>query len=356
MTDVVEVFETMTGKPRLVVQASAGAWTRRLTGNGQCTFEFRLLDLGLPAATVDALFKERARSIAIHDGTTVVYMGVVMATDYDDDTGVLQVETHEGRVFARWRMLAGVNNITAADMEADGLSAEAAAGMIVDRITGWTGWELPIDRTTVGAGDFEIDNLWYDFRYAEDLFQDIEKRGYEVDLHPVRLSSGYFRWQLRVAQRINTGVRSLPRSARKSPLTKLRIRTDAANQVTGVLVLGKGEGTDKITAWAGNPTAEGIPVADVVRDAGDVASKTQLQKIADATWAEQRYRTEQWSYSIRVDDPDAPFSLAETLPGRRHKIYLQGNRRKPDGWYENRVIALAGNVGSRTVTPEVQPW
>lgn len=353
---IAEVFELMTGRPKLVVEPSAAPWTRRLTGNGACTFEFKLADMDLPPETIDSLFKERARGIAIRDGNTVAYAGVIMATDYDDDTETLKVETHEVRVFVRWRMLAGVNNITAADMHADGLSAAAAAGMIVDRITGWTGWEMPIDYTTTGAGDFEIENYWYDFRYAEDLFQDIEKRGYEVDLHPVRLSTGWYRWQLRVASRIETGRRSIPKDAPKSPITGLRIRTDAMNQVTGVLVTGKGEGTDKRTAWAGSPTAEGIAVADVIRDAGDIDSQAELQKIADATWAEQRSRIEQWSFTLHLNDPDAPVSLADALPGRRFRIWLQSNRRKPRAWYDQRVIALSGDLSGRVVKPEVQPW
>ncbi|MGK9222074.1 MULTISPECIES: hypothetical protein [unclassified Microbacterium] len=356
-----EVFDTMTGAPRLPVRPSAAPWTRRLTGTGTCQYTFQLDDMRtrngarLSAGTIDGLFKERARSIALRRGNTVAYAGIIMATDYDDDSGVMTVETHEARVFARWRMLAGVNNITAAQMEADGLSAEAAAGMITERILGWSGWEMPIDFTTTGAGDFKIDNQWYDFRYAEDLYQEIEKRGYEIDLHPVRTAAGY-RWQLRVAQRINTGVIRLPQHPRRSIVTNLKIKTDAASQVTGVLVRGKGEGTDTLTAWAGSPTQFGIPVSDVVRDAGDVSDLTTLQGIANATWAEFQARTEQWSFGLMLDDPAMPVTLSQVLPGRRLDIDLRGNRRKPDDIYQRRVIALAGDALGKNVRPEVHPW
>lgn len=351
----VELFDTKTGASRLKVDSlvSAASWARRLTGNGQGRFTFKTD--GLTAARVDALFRERERTVAVHDGTSVAFAGVIMSTDWDDASRSLTVETVEIRAAIRWRMLAGVANITDGSLKATGLSAAAAVGRIVQRATQWAAaWALPFDYTTTGGGDFVLNAEWYEFRYAEDMIQEVEKRGIEVDFHPV-LSSGSLRWSVRVAPKITAGVVTLPVKAGKTLLIGLKYKTDATDQVTGVLARGGGEGTDTVTAWAGNSGSSGIPIADVIRDAGDVSDPVELQKIANATFNEQQARVVQWSFDVRTDDPVAPLDISKVLPGRGFKLSIRSHPRIPDGDPQVRVIAVSGGLG-RTVKTEVQPW
>ncbi|GGD33051.1 hypothetical protein GCM10010915_11790 [Microbacterium faecale] len=349
---IVSVCETKTGDHVLDIPVTSMSWPSRLNGNGRGRFTIPLREISTDPAFTSALFQKRARMIVVHDGETVGHAGVIMTDDWSERTGLLSLSTYEIRNYWLWRMTAGVNNIQyEGDLKASGLSALGAVRRVVQRSMQWDGWEMPIDPPMDGSGSIDLDVDWFEFRYLEDIIQDIERHGYEVWLEP-RLTSNGVRFTTRVGRAITNGDFDLPVSTMKSAVADLAVKGDATRQVTGVLGLGNGSGTDSLIAWSGLPFAEGIPVADVVRNEPDVKRADALQAITNDEFTENRTPVEQWSFPVVLDDV---LTLDKIRIGRVLHMDVRDSIRIPDGQYTRRVIAISGDRSNR-VTVEVHPY
>lgn len=353
MEPTVTVYETMTGDKCLDITAAvvSKSWPCRLNGQGRGRFVIKLARISKDPAVTGTLFKERARMIGVHDGTAVGHVGVIIDSDWDEATGLLTLETYELRTYWTWRMTAGVNNIYAGDLKATGLSASGYVRHVVQRSMQWDGWQLPIDLPGDGSGGWVLDVDWFDFRYIEDIIQDLERTGYEVLLEPYLTETGV-RFRTRVEIPITSGEMDLPASTMKTAIPSIKVKRSSSRQVTGVLALGNGSGTDSLIAWQGDFAAEGIPVSDVVRNEPDVKRPVTLQGVADNEFAENRRPTEQWSFPIMLDDV---VTLTRIRLGRILHLDVRGSVRIPDGRYLMRVIALTGGDTNK-ITLEVQSY
>lgn len=349
----VTVYETMTGDECLDVTAAvvSKSWPCRLNGQGRGRFMVKLAKISTNPTVTEALFKERARMIGVHDGTAVGHVGVIIDSDWDEKRGLLTVETYEIRTYLSWRMTAGVNNITAGDLKASGISASGYVRRVIQRSMNWDGWQMPIDLPGDGTGGWVLDVDWFDFRYLKDIIDGFERTGYEVLFEPYLTDTGV-RFRTRVARPITNGEMDLPASTMKTAIPELRVRRSSSRQVTGVLALGNGSGTDSLIAWQGDFAAEGIPVADVVRNESDVKRADTLQDVADNEFAENRTPTEQWSFPVMLDDV---MTLTRIRLGRILHLDVRGSVRIPDGRYQMRVIALSGGDTNK-ITVEVQGY
>ncbi len=355
----VEVFNSVTGLSQLPVQAESAPATARITGAGTCQFKFKLDDLaerGIGKDKARELFAPRANFIAVHDGgSRVPYAGLILKRNpLDDAGGTLNVSTTEFRLATSWRMTAGVDNVRAGDLFATGRSASGALRRILQRMTLWSpDWRFPLDWESLvdGPGDIDVDAPWYSTLQIEDLIQDLEDRGYEVQFRPYRTEAGSLRIAPRIEKKIATGISDFSATAIKSKITGLEPVEDATRQYTGVLAAGTGSGSDTLFAYAGVGGVAGIPISDVRRDFSEITSQAALQQAAEAELERYKFPIEQWSYEIDLDDAGLGWEHVEL--GRRQMLDVRRHRWIPDGLYEKRVIATTTGLNGK-VKVEVQ--
>ena len=368
-----EVYDSITGQSILPLEPAAAFATRRMTGAGLGVVVFQLADLydrfargGMDFAAAktwmrDSLFKARRRMIAFHDGGSLVpYAGFIMKRGtVDDAAGTLTLDLQEFRLAASWRMTSGVGNIQDANLVVKNVSPQAALRAILDRMINMGGiggrWGFPVDLTALStaAGSLDVDAQWYDSKYIEDLLQELEEKGYEIDFNPVRLASGSLSIVPRIAETIqSSAVSDFSVSAAKSAITKLAVTEDHAVQFTGVLGAGIGSGSDTVFSPAFNPPDTGIPFSDVRRDFIDLRTEATVGAAAQAELTRYLHGVEQWSFEINLDA--AGLSWEHVQIGRRIRLDVRGHWWIPDGQYVKRVIAATPTLGSGTVQIEVQ--
>lgn len=357
------VHDARTGDPLLPVTPSGGDCTRRITGNGSGSHLFKLLDeeTGLDRATARDLFEPNRRLLAVKWDGYPVYAGFCQVADYERSTGTLTVPHVEFRQQLRYRLTYGVGNAgpIPGDPEGDGqgdLSVTArshsgAARAAFARAMQWnSAWTLPIDLPLDGAGPFSAAWKWYDNKTIEDLLQEIEAEGYEVDLHPYLTSSGQLRFRPRIGAPIVEGAADLPVTAEESDVVDLKVKLDGTKQLTGVIMGGNGSEADKLLAAVGSTPGPDILIRDVYRS-NDVTDPTALARIAAAELAADRYPIEQWSFGVNLAGATSPLDL---LPGSVLQMDTYGDPWITDGPHPQRVVSLKVDM-STTATPEVQP-
>lgn len=350
------IHDTRTGAHLMEVHPSACSWTRRLTGTGTGSVSFPLLDsaTAIPRGTIRDLLKPTARTLVVKWGTHVAFAGMVTDTSYARDTGVVTANVTEIRTLFVKRMTGGVNQYGSAwNFSYSGRSAAGAARAILTRAMAPSSeWELPIDLPANGSGSLSRQVDFYETMTISDLLQEVEDQsGTTVDFRPY-LASGVLRWEARTVGASQTfGVSDLPVSPAESRVTGLTVKMNGTKQVTGVLALGNGTGEDMITAYAptGGSGATEIPVRDEKREAKDLKTTSGLQRFADAEYAKWSHVREQMSFKVRLGGDLTPIDVQ---PGRLLRMDVRRDPWLPDGVRQQRVIALAGDMGLG-VTPEV---
>lgn len=370
----VEVYDSLTGDSILPVEAAVAGPTRRMTGSGEGEFTFKLADLyerlgdngmSFEAAKTymrDTLFKSRRRMIGVHDGGTVMpYAGFIMKrASINDAAGTLTVSTSEFRIAAMWRMLTSVKDVQAGTLVATGKSAQGALRLILDRMVNQNPnplFDFPLDLGALadGSGPYGIDAQWYDTFFIEDLLQQLEEKGLEIDFNPTRVAStGRLSIVPRIATTIqSTAITDLTTGSAKSAVLDLQVVEDSTVHLTGVLAGGTGSGSDTKFEWAGDPPGVDIPYSDVRRDFPDLKDATALQQAASAELDKYIDGVEQWSFAINLDD--AGLGWEHVQIGRRVRLDVRNHWWIPDDQYVKRIIAARlSTIGSSTVTVEVQ--
>lgn len=350
------IHDTMSGDPIVQVHPAACSGTSRLTGRGDATVTFSLDGTSIPlpwqgytTPTSRMLVKQWDRP---GQDPIVQFAGYFIEPEYDKDAASVTVDAKELRQLLDVRPF-GAAHLVASDPASWELRitsrsiAGAVRALLTRAITYSAESALPLDLPADGSGTYSRDFHAWDQITTADALADIEAMGYEVHFRPYK-TAGQLRFQVLVAPKVQlTPVRDLAGMTPESPVVGLRVRFPGANQLTGVVAVGKGTGPDtKLRGATSNPGV--IPARDSKVSAKDIDDETQLQAIADAEMAAAASVTEDVSFAVRLADPvDAGW----VLPGTQVRIDMTGDRGWP-GVHTKRVIAVAWDM-TDTVTPEV---
>lgn len=360
------IHDTISGAKLLDVQPSSGSWRRVLGGGGQGqhTLQLRAAGEGLPQNVARQLSEPNAASLAVCWDDACLYAGAVIDVGYARSSGVLTLGHNEGiREILRNRTTFGVGAISgigpgygSGDLVVSGRSAAGAVRAILQRGAGqWGGlWALPIDLPPDGAGPISFTWRRWDFHMIDELLEQVEALGYEIDFRPYLTAAGALRYQTVVSSKITAGTLEFVATAEKTPVTGLKVKRDGSKQLTGVFMLGKGTEDKMLKGGAGNFPGPTIPVRDAVRSQKAVADVDRLNEMAAADLAAHRYPVEQWDFSLvaETDDGEA-LDVGALIPGVTIRMLTSGDEFIPDGVHEMRMVAVGGDM-TRTLKPEVQ--
>lgn len=333
---------------------SACSWraSRAGTGSGSVTFQTRDAVAALGRDEFWSLLEPNDRMLSVRWGDHVSFLGVLGDWDYDRDAGSLTVAMNEfpGAFFPQ-RMTFGVNQYALGDLLISNKSRSGAVRAVLQRAMEWSAeWVLPIDLPADGAGSFNAEWRRWDTLRISDLLTQIEQDGTEIYFRPYVSGAGV-RLQTLVAPKVTYGASEFSVTAPASPITNVKYLRSGVQQMTGLLGVGNGTGSDMLTAWAGVGGAA-IPIKDMKREFKDIDDVARLQAATTAAFEEYRNPIEQLSFQLELGE--AGISPEDVQVGSVVTLEFQGDQVIPDGQLKQRVIALSGDMGT-TLTPEVQP-
>lgn len=342
-----KIHDTISGSPIIPVELSDVQWDRRLAGTGRAGSVIQLGDQEhlFDHATVEDICTTNARTLVLSDGDHVVYAGLVLGGEYERATGRLELKHVELRHIWSQRMTFGVYNYQDGDLTVSGRSHGGAVRAIVARGMQWGGiWPLPVDLPPDGVGGFSAEWKNYQALLIEDLLQQVEKEGVEVDFRPYLTAAGNLRWETRVGSPITGATTVLNVTAPESPVVGLKVKFDGSKQLTGVFYGGNGTEADMLTAGTAGYPGPLSPVRDAFRSAKDVTDLTRLQALAAADLAANRAPIRQLSFEVVVGEA---LSAADVQPGSIVPLEFYGDSFMSDGAYPHRVVAVSGGTGNR---------
>lgn len=354
----------LAGNPIQRVDWASGSqdpFTASSSGDGQSTFTVTTNDDEAPWAPgqIANLFYPHQRFLVrwwgvnggAHPNDFIMAAHKVEGYDYPRDDGTVTVQAVDLMGELPWRMIGGVDASKDLTLEIVGRNASGAVRQTLARMMQWgPEWVYPIDLPADGAGDFSRTyKFWEGFSISE-IFQDIRERtGAEVSLRPYSTPSGGVRFETLVGSPITLGATKFNLDAAETPLSGIKYRVDASQQVTGILGIGNGTGPDQEMRWAGGGPFP-IPIRDTKKSFRDMAGDG-LQQAANRHLEANRYPIVQWD--IGAFTIDADYSPELVAPGRVLHLEIYGDPVIPDGVHTLRVMSVSGDNG-RQLKPEVQ--
>lgn len=347
-------FDTISGNPIFSLPAvdRGGSHSRKVTGAGSAQYTVPLQGIGLSRDVARLISEPNGVSFAVVWGSHVEFAGPVQAVDYSRDTRSMTVRAKELRPLFSQRLTFGVLNYGQGDLTVSNRSLSGAARAVLARAMQWGElWELPVDLPADGSGTFSAEWKNYQCLTIEDLLQQIEKAGTEIDFRPYLTSAGALRYETRLGNPIKGAQTDLPVSTKKSRVIGLTVQRDGTNQLSGVFYGGNGSEADMLTASGFGAAGPRIPVRDAFRSAKDVTDPTRLQVLAQENLRQYRSPLEQWSFSVKIGGGITPDKVQV---GQVLKMSVYGDSFIPDGEYVHRVIGVSGGT-DMNLALEVQP-
>lgn len=352
------VHDARSGNPILQVFPRSADATPRLTGTGDGTHVFDLLDekTKLPRAVLQDLFRENDRFITQRWGSFVGYAGLILKPSYSRDEGTLTVRSKELREIWSQRKTFPMDTYSAGDLTITGKDIPGWVRAILVRGMQWGDeWVFPIDLPPDGSGPWG--GFWERFKFLdiEDLLGMVEAQGFEVMFRPYLTSDNKLRFDVPIGKPILWGTTDLPVTVRKSAVAGLEETRDGTRQLSGVIFAGNGTDEDMVTGYAGIGGTLGGPRM-VIRDASradkDERDPARLTGEAVEELAQFRAPTKQWSFTVDLSSGVSP---ADLQIGRLLRMDVRNDPWINDGVHQQRSIGMRINE-TLTVTPEVQPY
>lgn len=351
------ICDSLTGARQLAVSPSGGSWRTGVNANvGTGEHSFQLRDRGgLSPAVWRGLVRPWARTLVVCWDGDPVYAGLISGHEYDRDTGVLNVSHQEFRaVLSRRLVSSGVSYSAASAFEVTAKSLRGMARAIVARYTirnPGDGFTFPVVLPSDEAGGESRRWPFYEFATAEDMLAEIQDTdgGPDVYFRPRWSSSGSLEWVIEVGSPALSGPTvEWVLGAQESPAIGVRQVTDARATLTGVVGIGKGTEQDMVLGFAG--ALGSFPVwLDATRSFKSVDVAAQL----DALALGELRAVEQPTRQLRVSSAPARFAFPGARVGATVRLLVSGDHFIEDGTHVQRVIGLAGDMGS-TIRLETQ--
>lgn len=349
------VHDSITGDEiqRVLHAVNDGAsWSTNVNGSGASTW---LVKAGAgkdeyQKGHLNSLFVPHARMLALRWGTVVLGAWKIESWFYEEERGVVTIQSAELRAEAKWRMTYALSDVRAGDLAVANRSYPGAVRAILARFMQWSpDWKYPIDLPADGSGTFSAAWKWWQRLTIEDLLSQVEDEGYEVVFRPYLTAGRQLRFQTLVASAATYGTSNFHLQAEDRPLSGVQYHLSGIDQVTGVHGLGNGTGEDQKAAVAGNTTLI-IPARDTKIQFRDLTGG-RLQAATNAARTRGRYPTVQWSVgAFTFSDKYSP---EHALTGRAWNLESRGHPIFPDGVHALRVISASGSW-SNQISVEVQ--
>lgn len=345
---------TVTGEKLGLIHMESFSWSRVMNSKGSGRASY-VLDGIIPRADLRNLFLEVARTLVLEwvDGTTntgtVVYAGIIWGTDYDRPSHRLTIE-HED-VWSFWARRHAVasngNDVGQTKLTHTNLSLPTLAKRAVQEGTDAASplYALPIVYPADVSGVHS--DVWHGYHLpvVQDLLNDLmdEFGGPDIDFQP-RWSptTGRLEWVMRAG---NLGGNSweVMADAPKTNISGIGVKSDARKVTNNEFAIGEGMERDMLIR--SNPNDASIyPALESQTAYKNATTEASLDRRIEETQRVYGSPTRQWSASLQVDG--AP-SVTALVLGGTFRVHIVDDPWLPDGWNDNRLIQIDGDLGRR---------
>lgn len=348
------IHSIFTGARMHFVEPSAGRWSRSPgAGDGQHEFMVRDSETALPKSVLRDITRPNQCVIAIAwDDGPPLYAGLIVWSHYKQSTGVATIKHVDIRALFRVRSTFPVGGYADGDIGLQNESLTGLARSIVNRGTRWPGWALPIDQPADSDGPYALPVKRWELARIDDLLVRIEDMGAIIDFDPYFTADGSLRWSTRV------GLPELPGASYEwvsqdgveSPVTDLEVTLDGTQQVSEVIVPGKGSELDMKIGFASDPGGYDIPVRQGIVASKDESDVSRLNRTGQQYARRHRHHGTDWAFNLVAD---GSWSVSGMKPGARVRIWTVND---PFIFEDYRDLIVTGVSGDMThvLKPEVE--
>lgn len=347
------ICDLQTGDRLYKVIPADGNWNTSASQQGGGAHSFILHGPVLPG-----LSKTQWQDIA-HSWTRVlvqswddedpIYAGVVISWEWDEDAQRLILNHVELRAIFSRRFTWGHRGYDVGTaLEFANRAPDGALRAIVERGTNDSApsdhpWRLRVARPIDAPGDLTMKWENDGFETIEDALESLEKAGPHIYFRP-RWDDSYRLEHLALAGNpllAGEVVEALATS--HSPIVRdIRVKSDAALQLTGVFALGNGQGESMKVGFAGTFDGFTTPILDRSIFGKSEESKPVLDAMAAVDLETHRQPISQRSFSIiagLLPVPPGRFTI-----GSRVRLGWFGHVFIEDGWQQLYVIGISGDL------------
>jgi hypothetical protein len=320
------------------------------------------------ASELDQMTEDWSRTILISRKGKVMYSGIILDFDWDEETGLLTLEHQDSEVIFGSRTTLGSNGYSGDKPINNNLILKNFA---LSAIPAWLVWAstegptanygLPIydglnritnayllSLSTPGTWSFEY---WdYELPFVDEAFDRLRQLGLEITLEP-RVRNGLFELELRTGK-LTGATYDFVLTAPKCPISKLRVRKTGRRRANVNYAVGKGSEMDmKLTTSRATPSGPALELAEAYKDVDDVGI---LQSHSNANLAKNNKALIQWDFDIPVDFAGG---IENIRFGSLFRIYAKNHKVIPNtasGWHEMRYLGFEIDPDSPTARVTVQ--
>lgn len=354
------VCDTMTGAKRALIPASAFSYSRvmNVMGSGTMTLPVR----GRIAKKLDLrnLLHETKNTLVYEVDNRVVAAGLIGNTDYDFDSGMLQVSHHDLWLLMELRKAIkhGVLNAMIAHLEYTGLSLSTIAKRLLqEAVAPGSQWSLPLLLPADVAGTQSRTYYGYQMQSVADALQELTDTagGPDIDLRPQWDLNGRLQWAPRIGDLATGKTWWWNLDAPKHGLLNVGLATDSSKVTTTSYLIG--EGSEKNTLYASDPSAD-VTYPAMERDLAykNVTNRQELVPLAMEHTRAHAAPTQQWRASITKDGKGKLGSptVQDLRLGDTARVHSSVDPWIPKGWDPNTLIKFSGEMASEFVKLEFQ--
>lgn len=364
---------TLTGRPILnQVDALSGSWTTSITSPGDGSFVIPTRDQKrtYDPSLLDRLCKGWGTTYVVewieHEAFqrfgTVLYAGLVVDVEWDEDSGNVTVKTKELAAILAYRLLYSVGQYASGTRHIYGATLRDVIREVFRYAIagGAPRWALPVDLPGYTSGSVYRPYWRYSFQSALAFLEQLQSEdgAPDVYLRPRWVGSA-LRWDLQVGapHLVDENLRlpvAGPRSRVKSSVTGLKTRTSFQGQRTGVFTIGQGSEEDMRHGEAGGSDTwidPDVPYLDATQSFKQVDDLGVLKSLSLATLKQSTGGITQWSFGVTCEGRVKP---ADIRVGRTMLLDHPGSERVAQGRYRHMTLAVSGSLGSAHVKVEAQ--
>lgn len=311
------------------------------TGAGGST-TFRIADPSVAEVVTDVTIEPLARVLVKEWNGKVVYAGLILDVDDDQDAGTVTV-THTD-IWWMWTYRhvlamhgAGAESLPPVEYHGASLATIAKHVVYEGQDAGPVErYKLPIVWPANVAGSHHRIYYGYKFPSVADSLDELMKTdgGPDIDFAPRWSSSGTLEWVMR-AGTLTDGFWEWDSTVPKSGVTKLKVKT-SGEKVTNK-VIGTGEGSERNLLVKAEESFAGSrhPALERVVSYQGISDRDQLSARARADLATANDPTQQLSFTISIEDD---VEISDLILGGTARIKTKGRMFLADGWSEWRLV------------------
>lgn len=303
---------------------------------------FHVADPSVAEVVTETSVAPLERALVMEWDGTVVYAGLILDVDDDQDAGTVTVQHTDLWWIWQFRHVLSMHGAGAESLpplvyvDASLATIAKYAVMEGNDAAPSARYALPIVWPTDVAGTERRAYYGYKFPSVADALDELIKTdgGPDIDFAPRWSSSGKLEWVMRAGS-LTDGLWEWDTTADKSGVSKLRVKTSGAKVTNKVIGTGEGSERNLLVKAEESMSSSVFPALERVVSYQGISDRDQLAARARADLATSDEPTQQLSFTISTE---GDVKVSDLILGGTARVKTKGVMFLADGWSDWRLI------------------